>query len=105
MGLSNVGVPLADVKGLALERSLTIMGGVTIVFAGVFVFINTMVRRLILSPLVDITETARAVSEGQVDRRLTVNTGRRDEIADLTRSFEMLRRSLVTAMKRMQQKG
>ena len=98
------GVPLADVNGLALERSLTVMGAVTIVFALVFGIVNRMVRRLILSPLVNITETARAVSEGHVDRRVTVSTKRRDEIADLAHSVEMLRRSLVTAMKRMQQK-
>ena len=104
VGVSIVGVPLADVNGLALERSLTVMGAVTIVFALVFGIVNTMVRRLILSPLVDITETAKAVSEGHVDRRVTVSTKRRDEIADLAHSFEMLRRSLVTAIKRMQQK-
>lgn len=56
-------------------------------------------------PLVDFTEAARAVSEAHVDRRVAVKTSRRDEIADLARSFEMLRRSLVTAMKRMQRKG
>ncbi len=105
VGVSVVGVPLADVNGLALQRSLTVMAAVTILFALVFTIVNTMVRRLILSPLVDITETARAVSEGHVDRRVTVGTGRRDEIADLAHSFEMLRRSLVTAMKRMQRKG
>ena len=40
-----------------------------------------------------------------MNRRVTANTERQDEIADLARSFEMMRRSLVTAMKRMQQKG
>jgi len=105
VGLSVVGVPLADVNGLALERSLTVMAAVTILFALLFAIVNTMVRRLILSPLVDITKTAKAVSEGHVNRRVSTATGRRDEIADLARSFEMLRRSLVTAMKRLQQKG
>jgi len=104
VGLSLVGVPLADVNGLALEQSLKVMGAVTLLFALLFAIVNTMVRRLILSPLVDITRTAKAVSEGHVNRRVTATTGRRDEIADLAHAFEMLRRSLVTAMKRLQQK-
>ena len=40
-----------------------------------------------------------------MNRRVTADTERRDEIAELARAFEMMRRSLVTAMKRLQQKG
>ena len=105
VGVSMVGVPLADVNKLALERSLTVMAAVTVLFALLFAIVNTMVRRLILSPLVEITKTAKAVSEGDVNRQVSADIRRRDEIAELAHSFEMLRRSLVTAMKRMQQKG
>ena len=103
VGVSLVGVPLADVRALSIERSLIVIGGITVLFALLFVMVNAMVKRLILEPISDITAVAKAVSKGDINREVGVS-GRNDEIADLALSFELMRRSLITAMKRMRRK-
>jgi methyl-accepting chemotaxis protein len=104
VGVSVVGVPLDDIQALTIQRSLMIIGSITILFALLFIVINLMVRRLILEPISDITEVAKAVSKGDINRAIGVS-GRNDEIADLALAFELMRRSLTTAMKRMRRKA
>jgi len=101
VGVSVVGVPIENVNALALKRSTAVIAAVTVLFALLFVVVNLFVRRLILKPITEITETARAVSAGDVSRQVT--SQRQDEVGDLAHSFEMMRRSLVTAMKHMRQ--
>jgi nitrogen fixation/metabolism regulation signal transduction histidine kinase len=98
--VSLVGVPLADVENLTMQRSLFVIGAITLIFALLFVIVNLLVRRLILVPVVEITEVAKAVSKGDIHRAITVDK-HNDEIAELTNAFELMRRSLLTAMKRM----
>jgi HAMP domain-containing protein len=100
VGVSLVGVPLADVENLTMQRSLFVIGAITLIFALLFVIVNLLVRRLILVPVVEITEVAKAVSKGDIHRAITVDK-HNDEIAELTNAFELMRRSLLTAMKRM----
>ena len=104
VGVSLVGVPLEDVRTLTLQRSRIVIGGITILFALLFIIVNLMVRRLILVPISDITEVAKAVSKGDITREVGAYA-RNDEIADLAQSFELMRRSLITAMKRMRKKS
>lgn len=68
-----------------------------------FMIVNILVRHLILTPIVEITRVAKEVSGGDLYQAIEV-TDRNDEIGDLGKSFELMRRSLVTAMKRMQKK-
>lgn len=100
VGVSLVGVPLADVQSLAIQRSLIVIGAITLIFTLLFVIVNQLVRRLILVPVLEITEVAKAVSKGDIHREMSVGKGN-DEIAELTNAFELMRRSLLTAMKRM----
>ncbi|MGD8310400.1 MAG: DUF3365 domain-containing protein [Chromatiales bacterium] len=104
VGVSLVGVPLQDVQSIALERSLVVIGGLTVLFAILFVVVNLLVRRLILNPIAEITSVAKAVSGGDVNR-VVASGERTDEIGELASSFELMRRSLVTAMKRMQKRS
>jgi methyl-accepting chemotaxis protein len=103
VGVSVVGVPLDDVQTLTLSRSLMILGGITALFTILFIVVNLLVRRLILEPIVDITTVAKAVSHGDISREVIVRH-RNDEISDLANAFELMRRSLVTAMKRIKRK-
>jgi HAMP domain-containing protein len=104
VGVSLVGVPLADVQALAIERSLIVAFGLTLLFGVLFLVVNLLVRRLILNPIAEITEAAKAVSGGDINR--AVESARRtDEIGDLATSFELMRRSLLSAMKRMQKRS
>lgn len=104
VGVSVVGVPLQDVQALTLNRSLMVIGGITVLFALLFVVLNLLVRRLVLLPIADITEVAKAVSQGDISRKVVVQR-RNDEIADLANAFELMRRSLVTAMKHIKRKS
>lgn len=104
VGISVVGVPLDDVQALTIKRSLIVIGGITILFTILFVIINQLVRRLILEPIADITTVAKAVSHGDISREVMVRE-RNDEISELAIAFELMRRSLVSAMKRMKRKS
>jgi HAMP domain-containing protein len=99
VGVSLVGVPLGDVRTLAVQRSLIMIGLLTLLFAIAFVTIDLLVRRALLTPIVDIAETAHAVRQGDMERSIRIE--RNDEIGDLARSIELLRRSFVQAMKRL----
>ena len=98
VGLELVGVPLADVNALALQRSLMAGGLLTAMFALVFLTINLLVRRNLISPIMEITGAAQAVVKGDLERPLDIQ--RNDEIGDLARSVELLRRSFAQVMKR-----
>lgn len=104
VGISLVGVPLEDVKSLTITRSLMVIGAITLLFTIIFLVVNTLVRRLILEPITEITTVATAVSRGDISREVQVKD-RNDEIADLANAFELMRRSLVTAMKRIKRKS
>jgi protein-histidine pros-kinase len=99
VGLELVGVPIADVNALATQRGLVAVGFLTLLFALIFVTINILVRRNLISPIIEITDVAHAVVKGDLDR--TLNMQRNDEIGDLARSVELLRRSFAQVMKRM----
>ena len=104
VGVSVVGVPLEDIQTLTLNRSLLVIGGITLIYALLFLVVNLLVKRLILVPIENITELAKAVSKGEIDREVVVHR-RNDEIADLANAFELMRRSLVTAMRHIRRKS
>jgi HAMP domain-containing protein len=103
VGVSVVGVPLEDVQSLSIRRGLAFIGAVTVLFTVIFFVLNQIVRSQMVKPIMEITTVAKAVSRGDVSREMPVRT-RNDEIADLAISFELLRRSLVSAIKRMRRK-
>jgi len=104
VGVSLVGVPLVDVQSLTVERSLYVIGIITVIFAILFMILNSIVKRLIISPIDEMTEVAEAVSKGDLNRSISSVT-RNDEIGELAHSFELMRRSLVAAMRHMRKKG
>lgn len=98
VGLELVGVPIADVNELAMQRSLVAVGLLTVMFGLIFVTINLLVRRNLIAPILQITSAAQAVVKGDLDQTLDIQ--RNDEIGDLARSVELLRRSFAQVMKR-----
>lgn len=98
VGLELVGVPIADVNALTLERSLMAIGLLTLMFALIFVTINLLVRRKLIAPILEITSAAQAVVKGDLERPLDIK--RNDEIGELARSVELLRRSFAQVMRR-----
>lgn len=99
VGVSLVGVPLADVRAVAIERSLIATGLLTALFGALFLSINVMVRKSLVRPLLEISDAAKKISRGQLDT--PVESRHDDEIGELAKSLELLRRSFVQAMKRL----
>lgn len=99
VGVSVVGVPLENIKAAVLTRSLAIAAILTAIFTIMMVLVNMTVRKQILQPLDDITEAAQAISKGNLDTPLTVI--RNDEIGKLTHAIELMRRSFVKVLERM----
>ena len=97
VGTSLVGVPLADVNALVMQRGLVAMGIITVVFSLIFIIINTLVKRSILLPITNITEAAIVLSKGDLEREINIKQDG-SEIGELAHSFELLRRSLKWAM-------
>jgi HAMP domain-containing protein len=99
VGVSVVGVPFEDIQSVTVQRSLWVTGMLTALFAAIFVIVNLLVRRYLISPILSIARTASAVSQGDLEQQVRMD--RNDELGELAHSFELMRRSLVSAMKRM----
>jgi HAMP domain-containing protein len=100
VGVSVVGVPLANANAVALHRSVIAFGAITALFAVIFISLNVMVRTYLITPVLQIAKSAREVSQGELHKEMTVE--RDDELGELARSFELMRRSVVSAMRRLQ---
>lgn len=99
VGASVVGVPINNVNQIILVRSLIAFAFISVLFSIIFFSIDRLVRFLLLKPIIKISHIARSVSEGNLDQ--SISTKRQDEIGELVKSFELMRRSLVTASKRI----
>jgi HAMP domain-containing protein len=98
VGAQIVSVPMSLPIQNALRAFWTFMGSLAAVFAVVFVVLNIMLTRIIVRPVARMSRAADEVSVGNFDIPEFPDTGR-DEIAQLRRAFNRMRRSLQTAMK------
>jgi HAMP domain-containing protein len=99
VGASVVGVPMANLMEVVFYRSLAVLGVTTLVFSIIFLFINGIIKRSIIRPILNISESAKSVSRGNIGEEIT--TDRNDEIGDLAHSIELMRRSLVLMVKKV----
>ena len=86
-------VPLAQAD--AAFRTFVI--SIAAVLGLTLVVLNVMLSRLIIRPVTAVAKAAEAISLGRNDVVEFSETGS-DEVADLRRSFNRMRRSLVVAM-------
>jgi methyl-accepting chemotaxis protein len=98
VGAQIVSVPMAVPVGHARHAFLTFMGSLAAVFALAFVALNVMLTRIIVRPVARMSQAADQISVGNFEVPEFAETGR-DEIAQLGRAFNRMRRSLQTAMK------
>ena len=101
VGASVVGVPLGNINSVVLKRSLIIISILTLLFGLILLIVNRLVRRIIIKPVLEITSIANDVSRGKLDK--TFSLSKNNEIGDLAQSFELMRRSLLMAMKRLKE--
>jgi len=102
VGVSVVGVPMANVQELALQRTGIVLIVLTVLFGLILIAVNRLVRNNLLSPILEITEAAHAISRGKLDTLIEVK--RDDEIGDLARSVELVRRSFGKLIQRMRKR-
>ncbi len=101
VGVMVVGVPLENVNNLLIQRVLIAVGALTLVFALIMISISVLVKRNIITPVVNITNMASALSKGDLESSIDPNQSSQ-EISELAGAFERMRRSMVAAIKRMQ---
>ena len=99
VGASVVGVPLQDVKSLAFQRSLIAFVILTVLFSLIFILMDQLIQRYIIRPVTHISRLSVEVSEGVLEQEIRSN--RKDEIGELAKAVELMRRSLVTATNRL----
>ena len=98
VGAQIVSVPMSLPIRNARRAFLTFMGSLAAVFALAFVVLNVMLTRIIVRPVSRMSAAADQVSVGNFEVPEFADAGR-DEIAQLGRAFNRMRRSLQTAMK------
>lgn len=100
VGAIVVGVPIEDVNALVLERGVIGLVVLTLIFALIFLMVRWIVKSQIVEPVDKITEIAVALSNGDLARNVHVE---RDgsEIGELGHAMELVKRSLVFAMKKI----
>jgi len=94
-----VGVPLENINSIAVKRTLYALLALALVFGVLYIYINTIVRRSIIVPIRDIADKAKKISHGDLGEALV--TDRDDEIGELSNSFEMMRRSFISLVRRI----
>ena len=97
-----IGINLKSQNDKILVRVITFIAMVSIIYAIIISSINTALRKHVINPLIRINNRTRSVADGEVSK--VFETQRQDEIGELIRSIELLRRSLQISMDLMKQK-
>lgn len=94
VGTQMVVVPYKLPAELARKTFYSFLVSLGLIFLMLFIVINIALRKLVLKPVSALTKMADEVSKGNLrDKEIEV-TGK-DEIADLSRSFNRMRRSVI----------
>lgn len=98
IGAQIFSVPMRSAEERIWNNLALFIGTMSAVFLLLMLFLNLLLNRLVISPVLRMAKAAEAVSMGDT----TVpefDTKGSDEIASLSRSFNRMRRSLDSAMK------
>jgi protein-histidine pros-kinase len=102
VGAQLVSVPMSVPLEQARNAFYTLMGSLTAVFVLIFIAINVMLGRVIISPLTRMSNLADEISKGHLDVPELPERGR-DEIGTLASAFNRMRRSVEKALKLMEE--
>lgn len=94
VGTQMVVVPYTLPAELAQKTFYSFVASLILLFLVLFIVINVMIRKLILKPIVTMTQMADDVSKGNITGDELEVSGK-DEISDLSRSFNRMRRSVI----------
>jgi protein-histidine pros-kinase len=104
VGTQMVVVPYTLPAELARKTFVSFIVSMAVIFLILFLVINIIIRRLVLKPVSQIIRMADETSKGNL-RNAEIKVTGNDEIAEMLRAFNRMRRSmikLVQMMKRMQ---
>ncbi len=104
VGTQMVVVPYTLPAQLAQKTFISFIVSMATIFLILFLVINITIRKLVLKPIMRVTHQAEQVSKGNL-RDAEIKVTGNDEIADMSRAFNRMRRSvikIVQMMKRMQ---
>ena len=97
IGAQIVSVPMELPIRNANRAFVTFMTSLTVVFAVLFVILNVMLTLLIVQPITQLSFTADQISKGKLDAA-EINEKGRDEVSQLGKAFNRMRRSLEKAI-------
>ena len=100
VGTQMVVVPYTLPARLAEKTFLSFIISMSIIFALLFLVINITLRKLVLKPVRRITLAADEVSKGNL-REAEIKVTGNDEIADMSRAFNRMRRSVIKIVQMM----
>ena len=94
VGAQMVVVPYKLPAELARKTFYSFMVALLVLFLVLFFVLNMMIRKLVLTPVKTMTHLADDLSKGNITGEEVAISGK-DEIADLSRSFNRMRRSVI----------
>lgn len=98
VGAQVVSVPMAVAIKNADRAFYTFIGSLVAIFIAIYILINVMLRKIVITPVSRMTAIADEISKGNMQVPAFEDKGK-DEISELTRSFNRMRVSLEKAMK------
>jgi len=98
IGAQIIYAPMALADKRAFDLIVVIMLSILVAFLVVIVLVNMMLSRIVLKPVLVMSEISEQVSMGDFSAPEFVKKGK-DEISSLSTSFNRMRRSLDSAMK------
>jgi HAMP domain-containing protein len=104
IGAQVVSIPMAVPLQRAYGTLGLLMGALVVVFLVILVIVDTLLRALVVKPVVGISEMASDVSMGKLDAPEYVRSSH-DEIGSLAVSFNRMRRSLQNAMRMLEDRA
>jgi two-component system NtrC family sensor kinase len=95
LGVLDISVPLrhVDEEVAGIRRRSLLVGGVSVLLVAVFVMLFT--RRFVIRPVRTLVSATKSVAERKLDQPVVVTSN--DEIGELGKSFEVMRKRLLTA--------
>ena len=103
IGAQVVSVPMFLPIQNANRAFYTFIASLAGVFVVLFIILNLMLSAMIVRPITQMSDAAERISTGDTDIPELAESGR-DEVADLARSFNRMRRSLEKAISLIDQK-
>ena len=101
LALVIVVVPYALPTELARNSFVSLVVSMAIIFLLLLVVINIVIRRLVLKPVSQVVRMADEISDGNL-RNPEIKVTGNDEIAEMLRAFNRMRRSMIKLAQMMQ---